>query len=146
LTRGQQFADGERLGHVVVGAQLQADDFVDFLAASGEHDDRNRGPLGFELLADVETAHFRHHHVQNDEVRRYLEGLLESLDAVERGRDLKAFELKIVAQAGDHVRLVLHNQYLCRAHELSFLDEPALRSRKLRGVLTPLHALPAAAG
>src|SRR5262249_31382364 len=141
---GQQFANGKGLGNVVISAELEANHLVHFLTARGQHDDRNRGALGFELLANVEAAHPGHHHVQNDEGGRTLEGLLESLDAVERGGDLKAFELEIVAQAGDHVWFVLYDQYFCCAHELSFSDEPALRSHQGRQELMLLPAHPAA--
>ena len=38
-----QLAGRERLDHVVVGAELEADDPIDLLAARGEHDDRDVG-------------------------------------------------------------------------------------------------------
>src|SRR5262245_297402 len=68
----EQFANGKRLGDVVVGAELEADYFVHFLATGSEHDDGNRGPLGFELFANVEAAHSRHHDVEDDQVGRNL--------------------------------------------------------------------------
>ncbi len=71
LYPGQQFADGKRLGDVVIGAQLKADDFVHFLPTRREHDDRNRRPLAFKLLADVEPAHAWHHDVEDHEVGRF---------------------------------------------------------------------------
>src|ERR1700730_313272 len=65
LDASEQFADGKRLGDVVIGAELKPDDLIHFLTASGEHDDRNRRPLGLELLAHIEPAHARHHHIEN---------------------------------------------------------------------------------
>jgi hypothetical protein len=38
---GQELAESERLDHVVVGAELEADDTIDLLSARGHHDDRN---------------------------------------------------------------------------------------------------------
>src|SRR5712671_5797251 len=70
LDASEQFADGERLGDVVVGAKLEADDLIHFLTARGEHNDRNGRPFGLELLAHIESAHARHHDVENDQVRR----------------------------------------------------------------------------
>ena len=43
LDARQQLARAERLGQVVVGAHLQADDAVGLLAARGEHDHRDLG-------------------------------------------------------------------------------------------------------
>ena len=42
----QQLARVERLGQVVVGAELEADDLVDVVALGGEHDHRQRRQLG----------------------------------------------------------------------------------------------------
>src|ERR1700730_15385013 len=56
---GEQFADRERFGDVVISAQFQTDDFVHFLSAGGEQDYGNRGALGFQLLANIEAAHAR---------------------------------------------------------------------------------------
>ena len=60
-------AGAERLDHVVVGAQLEADDPVRLLAAGGEHDDRNLGGPA-ELAADVEARPVGQHHVEEHQV------------------------------------------------------------------------------
>jgi hypothetical protein len=36
---GGELAHGERLDHVIVRSELEADDAIDLLPASGEHDD-----------------------------------------------------------------------------------------------------------
>ncbi len=41
----QQFPGLERLGHIIIGTNLQTDDLVDAIAASGQHDDRDLGVL-----------------------------------------------------------------------------------------------------
>ena len=53
---GQQLAQRERLGHVVVGAQLEAAHAIDLLAARGEHDDRHVDARGAQLAAHVPAA------------------------------------------------------------------------------------------
>ncbi len=60
----------ERLGHVVVGAQLQAAHAVGLLAARGEHDDRNGGSgrVAPKRLTDQHAVHARQHHVEHDEI------------------------------------------------------------------------------
>src|SRR6478752_3879818 len=50
-----ELPDRERLGDVVVGAELEADDLVELVVAGGQHDDRHRAP-GAELLADLEPV------------------------------------------------------------------------------------------
>ena len=46
-----QLAHGERLGHVVVGAGVEAADLVGLLPARGQHDDRHERGRGAHLLA-----------------------------------------------------------------------------------------------
>jgi hypothetical protein len=63
LDRRGQLARAERLQHVIIGADLQADDPVDLVGAGGEEDDRDigkaaQGPAKFEAItvgqADVQ--------------------------------------------------------------------------------------------
>ncbi len=49
--------------------------------------------------------------------------MLEPFHPIERGIDLEAFVLEIVAQAGNHIGLVLDDQDFCYAHEFSFARE-----------------------
>ncbi len=62
----QQFTRVEGLGHVVVGAELEPDDAVDFLAARRQHDHRRSGGL-VQPLADRQAVFPRHHVVENDQ-------------------------------------------------------------------------------
>ena len=57
----------ERLGDVIVGAELEADDLVDLGVLGGEHDDRHRG-LGPEDPADLDARQLGEHEVEEDEV------------------------------------------------------------------------------
>jgi hypothetical protein len=53
---GEQFHHVERLGDIVVGSFLEADDFVDDLASGGEHEDGN-GVAGLaNPAADLEAG------------------------------------------------------------------------------------------
>ena len=54
---GDQLARAERLGHIIVGAGLEAADPVALLAARGEHDDRHIGGLraAAQPAANLET-------------------------------------------------------------------------------------------
>src|SRR6267154_1238722 len=119
----KQFADGKGLGNVVVSAELKPHDLIHFLAARGEHNDRNRWPFGLELFAHIESAQAGHHHIENYQVRRIFEGALEAVHAVQRCSDLKALILEIIPEAGDHIGFVLDNQDFCYSHEFSFAEE-----------------------
>ena len=65
---GDEFARAERLGDVIVTADLEAQHAIDFVIARGEKQDWEvRGFSDFP--ADVEAVEFRHADVQNDQVR-----------------------------------------------------------------------------
>ena len=63
----EQLADAERLRHVVVGADLEADDLVDLGVLRRQQDDRN-GAAAADVAADVEAAAARHHDVEDEQV------------------------------------------------------------------------------
>lgn len=60
-----KFAHSERLGDVIVGAELQPDDLVGFLQLGGQQND---GSLAFPSIGADEgvAVHFRHHDVEQD--------------------------------------------------------------------------------
>ena len=70
---GDELVGAERLGEVVVGAHLEADDALGFVGARGQHDDRNRRRLlvGAQQPADFESVDVRQHHIQHDQIRRF---------------------------------------------------------------------------
>ena len=57
----------EGLLHIIVGAHLKTQNFVEDLAFSGEHDDR-RVLAGSDLAADLVAVHARKHEVEQDQV------------------------------------------------------------------------------
>ena len=64
---GQQLARRERLGDVVVGAQLEPHDAIGLVPARGQHDDGHLALLA-DAPADLQPVHARHHDVQQDGV------------------------------------------------------------------------------
>jgi hypothetical protein len=62
----------DRLGDVIVGARLEALDLVVGRVERRLHDDRDERerPVPLDAARDLEAVHFRHHHVEQDEVRR----------------------------------------------------------------------------
>src|SRR5581483_680950 len=67
---GRELPDRERLDHVVIRPQLQAENPVDLLAAGREHDDRDVGLLP-DLASQVPSVAVRQHDVKEDEVGRF---------------------------------------------------------------------------
>ena len=67
LDARQQLARVERLGQVVVGAHLQADDAVGLVAARGQHDHRDFR-LRAQLAAQRQPVVAGQHHVEHDQV------------------------------------------------------------------------------
>ena len=108
----EELADAEGLGDVVVGSELEAEDFVDLLALGGEHDDGDVHPLGSDSLADLEAVELGEHEVEDDEVGACGEGEVEAGLSVGCGEDLVALELEVVLEAHEHVGLVFNDQDL----------------------------------
>ncbi len=84
LNASQQFQDLKGLGEIVVGADLQAQDFVHQLAARREHHDRRHNPCFAHIAAHVKAVLLGQHHVQDDQVIRALNRLAQALFAVDR--------------------------------------------------------------
>ena len=67
LDAAHELARGERLGDVVVGAELEAEDAVDLVAARGQHDDGDVGG-GAQVRAMSSPDLPGKHDVEDDEV------------------------------------------------------------------------------
>ena len=72
----------ERLGQVVVGAHLEADDAVDVLALGRQHDDRHGLAGAAQAPADGQPVLAGQHQVEHDQVRRVALQLLVELARV----------------------------------------------------------------
>src|SRR5579872_4205883 len=53
---GEQFPHAERLGHIIVRAQIQADHLVDLLSLGGQHEDGSLNVFGAQLPANLIPA------------------------------------------------------------------------------------------
>src|SRR5262249_23379961 len=97
----------ERLGQVVVGADLEADDAVDVLNLGGQHDDRRHVVGGAQTTADRQAVFARQHEVEHDQVDR-----LAGEDAVQRlgvfgQQGLEPFLGEVAAQEIPDARVVV---------------------------------------
>ena len=75
---GGELVGVERLGDVVVGAEVEALRLVGGRALGGQQDDRDGTPFT-ELAHDLDTVEVGHHDVEQDDVRADLFGLGQGL-------------------------------------------------------------------
>ena len=67
MNPSDELAGAERLGQVVVGADLEADDEIGLGVTCGEHQHRDRS-FTLDLAADVEAVEAGEHEVEHHEV------------------------------------------------------------------------------
>ena len=79
---GEQFGEPERLGDVVVGAGVEADDGVHLVDAGGEDQHRGAVPFGTHPAGHLQAVHLGQAEVKNDQVDAPLQCPLEGLRAV----------------------------------------------------------------
>jgi hypothetical protein len=63
---GKQLSQVERFRHIVVGAEFETDDAVDFLASVAGHDDDRHVGTGSQLAQQVETVLEAEPQIEND--------------------------------------------------------------------------------
>ncbi len=116
-----QLALVHRLGEHVVRAVLQELDAILHPRQRG-HDDHRHEPRRLPLPqgpADREAVHDRHHHVEEDEVGRVVERLLDGLFAVAGADRLVAEPAEHELEIPDDIRLVVDDEHLERVRHLS---------------------------
>lgn len=70
LDAGQQLGQPEGLGHVVLGAELEAHDLVHLGAAGAEHHHGGEMARLAQVAEDLEAVELGEHHVEDDQVKR----------------------------------------------------------------------------
>ncbi len=94
-----QLARVERLRHVVVRADFEADDLVDVLVARRQHQDRDVGLLA-DAAADLDPVDVRQHQVEHDQRRLLALHRRERVRTVRRGAHLVARVLEVQRDEG----------------------------------------------
>ena len=106
---GLELAGAERLRHVVVGAQLQAQDTIVLRRPRRKHDDRHSGPAANEA-SNIEAIHSGEHQVENHEVWGMGRCLCEGLGPVRCHGDREPRALQVAAHELSHPRVIVHHQ------------------------------------
>ena len=109
LDAGLDLKDIEGLGHIVVRAVFQPQNFVDLFTLGGQHDDRYIAVLP-DPLAHGDTVHLRQHHVQQDEVVMACKELGQRFVAVSGGIRLEAFLFQRIFQTLNNQGLIVNKE------------------------------------
>ena len=108
---GKQFAGGEGLGQVVVGAHLQADDAVGLVVARGEHQHRRGLVLAdAQLAAEQQAVVAGHHDVEDDQVHRVGFEERAHLPAIGDDGGAQAVLLQVVAYQLANLAVIVDDQ------------------------------------
>jgi hypothetical protein len=99
----------EGLGQIIVGADLQPDDPVGFLAARRQHEDRNLRARA-DLAADFEPVAIGQHHVEDDRVERFALDRRQALAAGEAAIDDETGRGQIVRHHGGQPCIVVDDE------------------------------------
>ena len=115
LDARRHLARAERLGYVVVGAELEAGDAVGLFVARRQHDDRE-ARAGPHAPADLEPVHAGQPEVQHDQADRMAREFGKRLLAGAHGDDAVAVALQCDAHDVADVDLIFDDQH--RAHSI----------------------------
>ena len=107
---GHQFPHAERLGHVIISAEIQTNDFVHLLAFGGKHEDGSGDFPGAQLLAHVVAAQAGQHDVEHDERRLAFHHRFDGLVAAGTNVHFVTFPLEDFLQTQANVRVVFNDQ------------------------------------
>lgn len=106
---GEEFAVGEGLGDVVVGAAVEAGDAFLFAATGGEHHDGDVA-AGADAAEDFEAVDAGEHDVEDDDVDAGAEGFDGAFGAGVDGGDLIAVGGEVFGQQLADEAIVLNDQ------------------------------------
>ncbi len=107
---GQQFARAERLGDIVVGAQLEQQNLVGDVAGSAEHDDGQSRRQRLDLFTHVAAGNLGQTQIQNDGGRRGRLETVERRSAIGLGFDGVPLGFKKPAQGFLYGRIVFDDE------------------------------------
>ena len=105
-----EFAWITGFGQVVIGAQFEAEDAVQWLATGGEHQYRQLWVLAAQVLEQVKTAAVGQHDIENHRIRAALGQQAAGTVGVVASADLKAFLAQPAAEQVAQFGVVIDQQ------------------------------------
>ena len=109
LHAGSELLGAEGLGHVVVGADLQAAQDILFLVARRQHDDRRLG-IVTDAAADLEAVNLRQVAVEQDDIRALGLPALQRLLSVDGGEDVVPLAPQRIRHQVQQIDVVVNDQ------------------------------------
>ena len=110
---GEKFVHAKRLGHVIVGAEVESLDLAGLVTAAGQHHDRNALVSRPDHSQQFVSLNVRQAEIENDQVRLLVQELKRGL-AVRRLKSLIALRRQSHPQELTNGRLVIDHQNLER--------------------------------
>ena len=108
---GQELGEAERLGDVVLGAELEPRHLVHLAAPRRQDDDGHHPPLASKRLEHLEAVHLGEHHVEDDEIGSVGPREVEAPLAVLGHEDPVPLPLEIDAKTQGDAGVVLHDEH-----------------------------------
>ena len=109
LATGDEFAHGERLGHVVIGSGTEADDLIG-LVVSCRQDQHWHRALRHDAFRGLKTIHHGQHDVHDDQIRTQRSRGLNRTGAVGCHARRPAFRCDALRDGSGQCRLVFDHQ------------------------------------
>jgi hypothetical protein len=107
---GEELAEREGLGQVVIGAAVETGDPILHRVPCGEHEDGRPAAAVADPAADLEAVHVRQHDVQDDHVVGVLGRGPDRVGASRRDVDGVGLLLEPALEEAGHLQLVLDDQ------------------------------------
>ena len=124
----QHHVNIEGLGDIVIRAQLETDNLIQFPAAGREKDDREI-VLRLQFPQGLQSIHARQTDVEHHQIGRRMKYQSERVLGIRSCLDLITSLLQMERQAAAHERVVIHKQYGARhsasVHLIGFKVKPA---------------------
>jgi hypothetical protein len=118
----QQLARGKRLGQVIVGAHLKAEDAVGLFVFRRQHQDRQRrGAFRVQAAAQRQAVLAGQHQVEHDHVDRGRGQHRAHLAPAGGGADLEAVLFEVLAQQIANFLIVVDDQYVVHFFHTGFI-------------------------
>jgi hypothetical protein len=110
----EQFPETERLGDVIVGTELKADDTVDFITAMPGRDDDRNVRMGANLPQEVQPVILAEPEIQNDQARIRCGEVAAQFASTGHSAGWHIVFLEVAGHHLPHRRIIVHNEDMAR--------------------------------